>query len=96
MTDVHNLTILADGLNLAEAEKLERLQARLADLFVQAGYPDVRICEATGEGEQRKLTFLREPARSSVITITSIAFLASTTPELFQLIEGHLVTTRPA
>jgi len=91
MTDVHVPTIHAQSLNLAETEKLERLQERLTSAFLHAGYADVRLCQAAGVGEQRKLTFLREPGGPSIISFTAIAFLASTGAELCQMIESHLV-----
>lgn len=75
--------------NQAEIEKLERLDERLTDLFTHAGDADVQLCEATGEGSQRKLTLYRSPDISSLISRTSIASWASTSGHLCQMIEQH-------
>lgn len=94
MMETHVPVIRPQNLNLAEIEKLERLEERLTGVFQQAGYSDVQICEASGDGEQRKLTFYRAGDNASLISLTSVAFLASTSTELCQMIEKHLLKAR--
>jgi hypothetical protein len=72
-----------------EQQKLERLDEKLAAAFVAAGCPDVRLCAAVGEGENRKITFLRHPGGPPLISFTALAFLASTGAELAEMIAGH-------
>ena len=82
--------IIGHNLYPLEQQKLERLDEKLAAAFVAAGCPDVCLCAAAGEGENRKVTFRSYPDGPSLISFTALAFLASTGAELSEMIASHL------
>lgn len=82
--------IIGHNLYPAEQKKLTRLEEKLVSAFVSAGHPQIQICEATGAGDARTITFRSETSDSSSIRFTALAFLASTSDELARMIEGYL------
>ncbi len=90
MTDSANPTINGRQLYPTEQEKLDRLDSRLTAAFLDAGFSDVRICEGSGEGDHRKISFFRECDGSRLVSFTSLAFLGSTGEELISMITSHL------
>jgi hypothetical protein len=82
--------ITGHDLHPAESEKLARISAVLVAAFARVGCHDVCDYRAKGEGEKRIITFHRRGNDQSVISFTSMAFLASTSTDLSRTIESHL------
>jgi hypothetical protein len=86
--------IAARHLNSVEHEKLERLDAKLTSTFVFAGYSDVRVCEGTGDGEDRQIIFRRGIIGSALVTVTALEFLTLSGRQLSELILKRLAASR--
>ena len=81
-------------LNPAEQEKLERLDPKLTSTFIAAGYTDVRICEGTGEGNERTISFLRGLIGSPLVSLSALEFLSLTGRQISDLLETRLSELR--
>ncbi len=81
--------MLDRGLSADEKAKFNRVQDRLAAIFTAAGQV-VRVCEGTGEGEDRVIGFIPGLIGRPLISLPAAQFLASSDEELLHELKRRL------
>jgi hypothetical protein len=81
--------ILDRGLTKAEKSKLKRLEARISAMFMAAG-ATIRLCESSGEGDQRKIGFVPGLIGSPLVSLSANHFLAASDDELLREFESSI------
>jgi hypothetical protein len=85
--------ILDRGLTAGEKTKFDRMKDRASAIFTAAGHT-IRLCEATGEGERRKIGFVPGLFGAPLISLPSAEFLASPDEKLLQDLQRTLENAR--
>jgi ABC-type antimicrobial peptide transport system ATPase subunit len=76
MSVVEVTSILDRNLTVDEKAKFNQVKDGLADIFAKAGHV-VRVCEATGDGDRRRIGFIASQVGNPRISIAAADFLAS-------------------
>jgi hypothetical protein len=81
--------LLDSCLTAEEKAKFDRLESRLAGLFIEAGCA-VRICEGAGDGASRMINFgmFGQP----LISIPATQFLSETDEQVLATVKRKLIT----